>query len=46
MRRQRFAVVCRSVLFVGVTLAGVPSARRRRPSKDLQTPCKPLVMKA
>ena len=48
MRRQRFAVVGRSMLLVGATLAGVFAAGglEAQALKDVQTPDTPLVLKA
>ena len=49
MGRQRFSASCRSVIFVGVTLAGVLGTAicvEAQALKDLQTPDKPLVLKA
>ncbi len=49
MGRQRFAVVCRSVFFAGVALAGVlatASGLEAQAIKNLQTHGKPLVLKA
>lgn len=46
MGRQRSAVVCRSVFFVGVTPAGVPGAKRRRVLDNLQTLDTPLALEA
>jgi pimeloyl-ACP methyl ester carboxylesterase len=47
--RQRFAASCRSVILVGVTLAGVLATAigvEAQALKDLQTPGTPLVLKA
>ena len=49
MGRQRFAASCRSVILVGVTLAGVLATAigvEAQALKDLQTPGTPLVLKA
>ena len=49
MGRQRFSTSCRSVVFVGATLAGVLGTAigvEAQALKDVQTPDTPLVLKA
>ena len=48
MRRQRFSMLCRSAILIGVTAAGVlgAPALMAQSIKDLQTPDTPLVLKA
>ncbi len=49
MKSQRFSMLCRAAILVGVTLAGVlgtPIGAVAQALKDVQTPDTPLVLKA